>query len=296
MPPPTKAPPKPPPSRKPSQSTSPAPPAAGDLPQLTIPEPVFPPPRVVLNAVEGWGKTTAGAHAEKPAILMARGEAGYTTLLGVGSVPAIPAATIDTWPQLLGVLDQLIAETDRKTLVLDALGGFERLCHEHVCDRDFKGDWGERGFVGFQRGYEVALPDWLQMLARLDRLQANGVTILLLSHPKIEPFRNPLGVDFDRYVSAVHKRTREITSKWVDAMLFGAFYSVIEGGKLPEGTRPGRKGKGIGGTDRVIYCERRDGYDAKNRYGMPESINIPNEPAEVWNTIWAAITNGKDGD
>ena len=135
--------------------------ATEDLPQLAVPEAFFAPPRLILNAVEGWGKTTAGAYAPDPAILMARGESGYTTLLGVGSVPAVPTATVDSWQKLLGLLDQLVAGTDRKTLVLDALGGFERLCQEHVCACDFDGDWGERGFMSFQKGYELSATEWL---------------------------------------------------------------------------------------------------------------------------------------
>ena len=46
--------------------------------------------------------------------------------------------------------------------------------------------------------------------------------------------------------------------------------------------------------DRVLYCERRDAFDAKNRYGMREHLDIPADPAQIWPTIWDAITEKKE--
>ena len=62
-------------------------------------------------------------------------------------------------------------------------------------------------------------------------------------------------------------------------MLFGKFVTITE--KSKTGVI-----KGIGGTDRILYTERRDAFDAKNRYGMPAEIDIPNDPAKTWETIW----------
>lgn len=258
--------------------------ATRTAPRLARVEAGFPPPRIVLNAVEGFGKTTIGAYAPEPALLMARGETGYRTLLGAGLVPSVDAADIETWSDLLGVLDEMIAGPGaHKTLVLDAMGGFERLCHETVCTRDFGGDWGEKGFGSFQKGYDVAVNDWLQLLSRLDRLRAaKGTIVLLLSHCKVSTFKNPAGPDYDRYISDLHHKTWGVTAKWADAVLFGNFFQVVE-------EKKGRRAKGIGGTDRVIYTERRDAWDAKNRYGMAEQIDLSGDPAESWDTLWRAI-------
>jgi len=67
----------------------------------------FKPPRIVLNGVEGWGKTSTSAFAPNPAILMAAGETGYETLLGAGLVPQVDAARVESWQQLLDTLDAL---------------------------------------------------------------------------------------------------------------------------------------------------------------------------------------------
>jgi len=261
-----------------------------ETPVLKKLKPVFAPPRILLNAVEGWGKTTMGAYAPEPAFLMAQGETGYETLLGSNLVPSVGAARIDGWGDLLNVVPTL---TSYKTVVLDALGGFERLCHEFICARDFENDWGERGFTAYQKGYDVAITEWLKLLAGLDKLRDTGVVIVILSHCRIKTFKNPLGADYDRYVSDVHDKTWAVTGKWSDAILFGNFFSAVETerSKKPEALK---KGKGIGGAERVIYTERRDAFDAKNRYGMTETIDIPNDSTAVWSTIWNEITNRKD--
>ena len=244
-------------------------------------------PRVVLNAVEGWGKTSCAAHAGVCAILMARGETGYETLLNAGRAPAIHAASITSWSQALATVEGLIAEDKYlDVLSLDALGGYESLCHEVVCQREFKGDWGEKGFAGYQRGYDLATKEWLRLLEALDRLHAkHNMAILLLSHAQVRPFKNPMGQDYDRFVADCHHKTWGVTSKWADAVLFGTFVTIVEQNKARGDMKP----KGIGGTERQLFCERRDAFDAKNRYGMPAQIAIPDDYTQIWATIENAM-------
>lgn len=259
-----------------------------DRPRLHNGAATFKPPRIVLNAVEGWGKTSMGAYAPSPAILMAAGETGYDTLLGAGLVPIVPRVELGEWAHTIQTIEELTADPQGiETLVLDALGGFERQCHEMVCARDYNNDWGEKGFTSYHKGYEVALKDWLLFLSRLERLQAaHGVTVLLLSHARVGPYKNPLGPDYDRWVADCHHKTWGATARWADAVIFGNFFTVVEGGKI--GDKP-QKGKGIGGTQRIVYTERSDPFDAKNRYGMPEVLDIPDDPSQIWPTVWAAI-------
>ena len=208
-------------------------------------------PRMIINAVEGWGKTTALAHAPKPVILMADGETGYKTLLGSGLVPKLDGALVETWPQLMAALDAL-PDCDYETVGLDAMSGFERLCHAEVCCRDFGGDWSERGFGAFQKGYEQSVRDWNLMLAKLDKLNAAGKIIVLLSHSKVAAFRNPTGADYDRYIADCHAKTWAATARWADAILFGKFDSVVDLKAADRGNIQ-KKGKGIGGAFRVMH-------------------------------------------
>lgn len=277
------------PARRPAAPPPrPAAPSAALVAPVTLdlsprkPKPVC--PRIIFTAVEGFGKTTLGAYAPNPVILMAREETGYDTLLSSNRVPAVPAVAVPDWENLLGTLDALIAKpADRQWVVLDALGGFERLCHEAVCRRDFKNDWSDAGFLSYNKGYEVSVSEWIKMLQRLDQLNAKGLGILVLGHSKIKPFKNPTGADFDRYVADCHDKTWGASAKWADAVLFGNFLTIID--KEKKG-----KGKGIGGTDRMLYTERRDAWDAKNRFGMDPEIQLTDDPAAMWAQVWSQIT------
>jgi hypothetical protein len=91
-----------------------------------------------------------------------------------------------------------------------------------------------------------------------------------------------MGDDFDRFVCNIHHKSWGVTHKWADAVLFGNFFTVTEEKKK-------NKIKGVGGSDRVLYTERRDAFDAKNRFNMPEEIDIPDSPEKIWNEIWKHI-------
>lgn len=279
---PTAGPSSPPPSGIPPRApsaTAPASPPKSVVPKITRAVAKTQPPRLILNAVEGWGKTSFLAFMPAPLIIMARGETGYRTLVNQRRAPELDNVLVEDWGSLLALLDDLIAQATLpyKTIGLDAAGGFERLCHELVCARDFEGKWDEKGFTAFQRGYDVSVTDWLQLETRLDKLHDRGIAIVLLSHCKVRNFKNPMGTDFDRYVSDLHEKTWAKISKWADCVLFGNFISVV---KEKQG-----KGKGIGGADRVLYAERRDAYDAKNRYGLPDAVSLPDDPALGWASI-----------
>lgn len=249
-------------------------------------EPVIRPSVVLLNAVEGWGKTTVGANAPSPLILMSGNETGYDTLLGVGSVPRVPAAIVESWTDALGWVRSLASNPQGiKTLVLDAIGGFEALCKEHVCQRDFKGDWGESGFASYGKGYDATAREWHLLIQALEQLrEKQAMQILMLGHVCIKVFKNPTGVDYSRYQSDVHEKVWGLTAKFCDAVLFGQFHQFTDVEK-----KGATKGKAAGGAQRVVITQRADGYDAKNRYGMPERLWLESDAAGMYAEIWQHI-------
>lgn len=248
-----------------------------------------PTPRIVMYGVEGFGKTTFAAHAEGVAIIMPRGETGVKRLVDSARIPEIPTIPVENWQEGLDWLDDLIQDQrGLKALAIDTIGSLERLCHEHVCKRDFQGEWGDRGFGSFQKGFDVSVSEWLKLLQRLDTLNKKGLTIMLLGHAKIKTFKNPVGADFDRYVCDVHDKTWAVTARWADCVYFGNFVTVVDATDKQK-----KKGKGIGGTERVIYTQRRDAWDAKPGYAVPEFIDIPNDHTQVYSTIFNAI-EGKE--
>jgi len=252
------------------------------------------PSRVVLHGVEGVGKTSFAAAAPNPYFLMARGETGLETLIDAGRIGDTQhAPELQSWTETLDIIEALRTEEhDRRAVVLDAAPGFERLCHEHVCQTMFDGKWGKDGFASYMQGYDASLTPWRELLTKLDALRSERkMAVIVLCHTKVMTFKNPEGADYDRYQPDLHHKTWALTHRWADIVLFANFYTVIAetsgGGKGPA------KGKGRGGTERVMFAERTAAYDAKNRHGLPAEIPMGDSGQESWTNFLAAIKEGR---
>jgi hypothetical protein len=246
------------------------------------------PSRGFIYGPEGAGKTSLACAAPRPIVVQTRGETGLETLIDAGRVPETPHfPEISTWSELLQVPNTLRTETHQfRTLVIDALNGAERLCHEHVCQRDFGGRWGRDGFTAYMTGYDSALGDWRELLSALDRLRAEkNMAILALCHSRISTFKNPEGSDFDRFTPELHPKTWALTHRWADYVLFLNFETYVDSGK----TKP----KGVGGTRRVLHTERTAAFDAKNRHGLPPRIECGSSAVEAWSNLVAAMRAGR---
>lgn len=252
------------------------------------------PTRVVLHGVEGIGKTSWAASAPSPYVLMARGETGLETLIDAGRVNETPhAPELQSWEEVYDLLNDLRSSSHKyRTLILDALNGFERLCHEHVCRTQFNNEWGKNGFLSYMQGYDVALTPWREFLTTLDALRSERkMAIIGLCHTKVTTFRNPEGADFDRYQPDMHHKTWSLTHRWSDIVLFANYYTVVAEVTAPKSGAS--KGKGRGGTDRVLYTERTAAYDAKNRHGLPSEISMGNSATEAWENFVRAMKGAK---
>lgn len=253
------------------------------------------PNRYGLHAREGWGKTSLAAQAPKPIFLETKGETGLETLIENRQLPETPhLPEITTWEDLRAAI-QFLREEEHpyRTLVLDTVNGAERLMYEFVCNRDFQGDWGDRGFGGYQRGYEVSMAEWRLFLNDLDDLRhAKRMTVFLLIHTKVKTFKNPEGSDYDRWSPDMHDKCWGLTHKWLDCVLFGNFETIVKTDKRE--ADPTKKGKGTGGTYRILYTQHCAAFDAKNRLGLPVEIEMGSTAAEAWRNLITAIKAGKE--
>ena len=253
------------------------------------------PNRFALHAGVGFGKTSLAAHSRAPIFIQTRGETGLDALIQSGQLPEVPHfPEVQTWEELLSVIRTLrVEDHPYKTLVLDTANGAERMMHEYVCGRDFDGDWTDTGFMGYMRGYEVSLADWRMFLNSLDELRKEkAMTVFVLMHSRIKTFKNPSGADYDRYVPEMHDKTWGLTKGWLDCILFGTFEVTVMQG-LKEAV-PGRKGKAAEQSTRVLYTHSDNPtFDAKNRLGLPEEIEMGKNAKEGWDNLTKAIIDGR---
>ncbi len=215
-------------------------------------------------------------------------ENGITTLKNFGrvakDVPQMPP--VRTWAEALDMLDWLAtAEHPHKAVAIDAMGSFERLCHEEVCRRDYKGEWGDKGFGSYQKGFETSLTDWRLFINALDRVRdAKGMSVIVLAHSLVKTFKNPEGADYDQYIPDVHPKTWGVTHKWASMVLFLNSVTVVD-----------KDGKVQTGQQRIMLTENHPAYAAKNQCGLPSEIEMGTSGAEAWANLSAALKAGKEG-
>jgi len=229
------------------------------------------PIRVVLYGVEGIGKSTFGANAPNTIFL---GAEDGTSQLDVARFPK-PENLPDVYE---AIRELATGEHDFKTLVVDTLDWLEPIIWAFICERDKQENIEA---YGYGKGYQAALDEWRKVLAALERLrQLKGMHIILIAHSWVKPFKNPTGDDFDRYEMKLHAKAAGLVKEWADAVLFANYETYA---KKDEKTK---RVRGVDTGARLLFTERRAAWDAKNRYGLPESLPLS------WADFEAGVTTG----
>ena len=235
------------------------------LQKLVHTGPSHEPLRIVLQGVEGIGKTTFAAGA--PGAIFIGPEDG-------GGDLDLHRITVKTWTETLDAVRALTDEPhDYRVVVFDTIDFLERLLHLHLT----KGEKSmEKIEGGYGKGYKIAAEEMLKLITSLDALRTKRrMSVIGLAHTEIKKFDDPTEAAYDRYQIRMHKDTAAMWSGWADCVLFANFdvrVRVADGGNAPDILK---KGKALDrAPDRILYTERRPAFDAKNRYALPFEIAL----------------------
>lgn len=166
-----------------------------------------------------------------------------------------------------------------KTVVIDTIDRLEAMIFKGIAERaklksveDF----------GYGKGYQVALDEWRNIMARLDELRASRrMNVLLLGHTFIKAFKNPDGPDYDRYTLRLHEKASGFIKEWAEAVLFARYDEATA--KLNDRDA---KVKGVSSGERSLWTRHTAAYDAKNRFNLPETLPLK------WRELEAAMREG----
>lgn len=220
------------------------------------------PDKVLLVGTEGIGKSTFGSKAPAPIFIPL--EEGIEEL-DVASFPQ--PKSFDDFVNCLRAL--LKEDHEFRTLVIDTADALEPLVWKKACDDN---GWKSIEDPGYGKGYIAADDVWRKILMSLDLLrERRGMEIVILAHAAISTFTNPAGADYCRYVPKLQKRATALLKEWVKAHLFATHEEFAQKG---EGFT---KGKATSTGRRVMHTTYSAAWDAKNRYQLPDELDLSYE-------------------
>ncbi len=219
------------------------------------------PYRILVHGVDGVGKSTFGASAPRPVFLGPEDGTGH---LDVARFP-VP----QSWEDVFDALRTLATDESGtyKTLVVDSVDWLEPLIFKAVAQKA-----GVEGIEdvggGFGKGYVAALDEWRRFFAAVEHLQrARGMHVVLVGHSHIKPFRNPEGDDFERYILKLNEKAAALLREWVSGVYFANYETFATVDKR-------KRVRGVSTGARLLFTQRTAAFDAKDRYGLPESLPL----------------------
>ena len=217
--------------------------------------------RCVIYGTEGIGKSTLASKA--PEAVFVDLENG-TSRLDVNRIECI-----DTWEKLFQLPAEILKTSNPfsicRTLVIDTADRADEMCMEHICQKHKVSGIED---IGYGKGYVYAAEEFDRFLGELDTLMAAGINIILTSHSYLRKQELPHDEGaFDRYELKLSKKTAPLLKEWCDMLLFCNYREyVVESDKT--------KTKKVSGGQRVIYTQHHPCWDAKNRYGLPDPMDM----------------------
>ena len=215
------------------------------------------PIKCVIYGPESIGKTTLAS--EFPNALIVDVENG-SNALNVRRVRCDKS-----WEELLSTVKEIIDTPALcKTVVIDTADWAEYLCAKYVCDKYKKVNIDD---FGYGKGYTYLTEEFKKLLDLLDEAVDKGLNVVVTAHAKPRKFELPEEMgSFDRYELKTSKNTSPILKEWCDCLLFCNFKTIV--------ISDSNNKKKAQGAKRTIYTTHSAVYDAKNRFNLPEELEM----------------------
>lgn len=234
------------------------------------------PPFWVIYGVEGIGKTTAAAKTPSPVFLCCEeGLDGVTDMNG----DQPPSWAIESKDDLMAAIAALYSEEHEfKSVIIDTADHLEPLIHADVAKEKNVGSIED---IGYGKGYVEALSHWREIFQGLNALRHDrGMNVIIVAHTMIKRFDSPDTDPYDRYMIKLHEKASALLRETATVVSFCNYLISIRQADAGFNKKISR---GVGAGQRFIHFEERPAFQAKNRYGLPEKVELKKEG------VWPAL-------
>jgi hypothetical protein len=243
---------------------------------------VIEPPRILIYGPEGVGKTSYGAYSPNPIFLPV--EEG---LVGMPDIPSFDLIrNFDALQEAMIFLAD--EEHDFQTAVLDSLDWLERLVWDEACKRN---KWENIRAPGYGEGYAAALEVWRLVLDMFEAIRhERKMAFIFIAHAAIVNYKDPENPAYDVFQPKLHVSGKGVganplIAEAVDAIFFLNKAAAVTKEQTPGAKKGESRARAIGGQQRTIRTDGEAAFKAKNRWNMPASINLSNDPKLSFDTV-----------
>lgn len=223
------------------------------------------PLKVVIYGSEGIGKTTLASQFPEPLFIDTEGGTAHLDVRRIEKP--------DSWDDLLKVIIEVSKSDVCKTLILDTADWAEQMCVNHVCTVYMQKSIES---FGYGKGYTYLLEDFQDLIKALNMCIESGKNVVVTAHAKMRKFEQPDEAGaYDRWEMKLSKNVAPLLKEWCDLLLFLNYKTFVV--ESENGTNKAQGGK------RVMYASHNPCWDAKNRQGLPDEMDMDfNEIAHLF--------------
>ena len=215
------------------------------------------PIKTVIMGCEGIGKSTLASQFPNPLFI--------DTENGTNHLNVRRIVCNKSWSDLLEIVNEVIKEpTICKSLVIDTADWAEQLAEEAVC---IKNRVASIEAISYGKGYTYVADEFTTLLKLLDKCIEVGINTVFTAHAKPRKYELPEEQgQFDRWEMKLSKQVAPLLKEWCDMLLFCNYKTFVV-------TSENNTKKASGGK-RVMYTTHNPCWDAKNRFNLPEELEL----------------------
>lgn len=212
--------------------------------------------KVVIYGSEGIGKSTFASQFPDPLFVDTEG--------GTAQMDVRRIEKPQSWDELINIVTEVAKEDVCQTFIIDTADWAEQLCVDYLCTK-YKQNSIES--FGYGKGYTYLAEEFSRLLKALDLVIVSGKHVVVTAHAKMRKFEQPdeMGA-YDRWEMKLSKQVAPLLKEWCDMLLFLNYKTYVV-------TSENNTQKAQGGK-RVMYTSHHPCWDAKNRHGLPEEMDL----------------------
>ena len=213
--------------------------------------------KVVIYGPEGIGKSTLASNFPNPVFIDTEGS---TKALDVARYPEVK-----NWMDIKAFVEDTINTRQFSTIVIDTADWAERFCIRAVCEKQKVTGIED---IPYGKGYTYVMEEFASLLDLCNKAIAAGINVIFTAHAQMRKFEQPdeMG-SYDRWEMKLSKKSAPLLKEWADMVLFCNYKTQVM-------TDSKTQSKKAFGGKRVMYASHHPCWDAKNRYNLPDQMDM----------------------